>query len=265
MGKNINKLVVNPINYLYIFATEGFISAIADAKTARIIRQKQANQAKLVNVAAIDDKTTYDAAKAEIRQAIIDQFGMTPAQILVDLAQGKNVAGKYWKEGVYGVGDVNTNLTSFTQDNRIKVAEDGRLVSTIGLKVDPIPIYEEDGSIAGFSATVGGNVYTSRKGKSGRFHANTFGSAGSVQYADGTRYMSEKAASVWECIATYGPMVTDLLQWILSLFGFNGSNLITYQNTYPSQDEFTYNDSSLTSGELLLLLGAGYLVYSMNK
>ena len=264
MGKNISKLVVNPINYLYIFATEGFISAIADAKTARIIRQKQANQAKLVNVAAIDDKTTYDAAKAEIRQAIIDQFGMTPAQILVDLAQGKNVAGKYWKEGVYGVGAVQ--LTSFTQDNSVKVDTAGKLLYTgNGVVQAQTPIYGTDGEITGYSATVNGNVFTSRMGADGRFYANTFGSAGSVQFADGTAYNSSKASSVWESIQTYVPMVVSLLQWILSLFGFDGSNLITYQNTYPSQDEFTYNDSKLTSGELLLLLGAGYLVYKMNK
>lgn len=252
----------SPINYLYIFAPDTFINALG-SKTAKIIRQKKANQQQLLKVAAIDNKSTYEVWRDAVYNAIQDQYAMTPAQILVALAEGKDIAGKNWNKGVYGVGAMPQY--TFNQNNGVSVdPKTGKIQINYQNLSSQTPIYGNGGQIIGYAA-IGkdGASYTSAL-SNGQYYANTYGTESTQQYANGSNFTASGSSNVWETILTYIPMISSILSWILSLFGVNTGNLITYQNTYPSQSEFTYS-SGLSNNELLLLAGGAAIVYAATK
>lgn len=250
----------NPINYLYVFAPDNFIDALG-SKTAKIIRQKKLNQAKLLRNAAEGNNSTYDVWRDAVYNSIVDMYGMKPAEILVALAEGKDVAGKNWSKGVYGIGAVRQ--VNYNQNRGVTV--DTKTGKIIGEGITNLsPIYSNGGKITGYSATdAAGNVYTSAK-HGGNYYANTYGTAEVQQYANGQTYQPSESSTIWESIATFIPYVKNLLSWILSLFNVNTSNLITYENTYPSQQEFTYS-SGLSSSELLMLAGGAAVVFAVTQ
>ena len=94
---------------MYIWASKSFLNAI-DAKHATIIRGKQLNQRKLIQLSAKHYGTKEADYLEAIRKAFIDAYGMNPAKALEQLALGKTVAGKNWKEGVYGIGSLSSKF-----------------------------------------------------------------------------------------------------------------------------------------------------------
>lgn len=259
------QITKSPLDYLYIFAPDSFLKQLGN-KVGGIIRSKRTNQVHLLNRIAVDNGSTYEAYRDAISSAIQDQYGMSPAKILVALAEGKNVAGKNWSKGVYGVGATNTLTKTYATDGSVTVDTAGKIMLTSSGKLveAQTPIYEND-TLVGYAATHNGSIYTSVLGADGNFYANTVGTATYQKFADGSEYDGSKARSVWESILTYAPYCIQLIQWILSLIpGVNNRTIITPQNTIPSQSEFTYN-SGVSSNELILLLVGGVALYGLTK
>lgn len=265
------QITASPLDYLYIFAPDSFLQQLG-SKVGNIIYKKKKNQEKLLNTLAVQNGSTLSDYAAAISQAIQTSFGMTPAQILIALAQGKNVAGKDWSAGVYGVGDpLYDKLTTYVGDYSVSVGSNGKIVnsSTGAALPGQTAIYATDATgktyLQGYAATQNGTIFTSlRDSNGGAFYANTVGTATSQTYASGKKYDQSKAASVWEAILTYAPYAMQIIQWIVSLFTGGQTTLITAANTVPSQEEFTYN-SGISSNELLLLVGGGAALYALTK
>lgn len=265
----LSQITASPLDFLYCFATDKFIGKLGK-KVGTIIYNKRANQLKLLNTVAIDNGSTASVYLQAIEKSVADIYGMTPQAILVALAEGKNVAGKNWSKGVYGVGDpLYDKMTTYTQAAGVTVGADGKIVSNGKVLPGQTPIYgvtaDNNTYLQGYAATQNGMTFTSLREANGTtFYANTVGTATSQQYANGRTYDQTKASSVWESILTYLPMVTQIIQWIVSLFGGGQRTLITAANTMPSQEEFTYT-SGVSSNELLLLIGGGAALYALTK
>lgn len=241
---NLERLQKSPIDFLYIFITDKYLKLIKQyigKQAYSTIKSKSANQIRLLSTWAVDDKSSYEVYRDKVATLIQQQYGMTPGAILLDLLSGKPVAGKDWKNGVYGIGA--TPLTTFTQNTDLKVNPSTGALTFKGQELDYSYPTIQDRQTVGFTYSLGGNTYTTKYNTAtGQWYANTYGSADTMQFADGSTYTASKGSSVWETISTAMPLIQKLLNWILSLFG-SGKTLISSENTLPSQEEFMTDDT----------------------
>lgn len=267
-----------PINYLYIFTNDSFIKLVAkyiNKKAAQVIAQKAANQRKYLSTVIYDGTADFNSnAYNDFTNAIQEQYGMTPQTILKKLLSGEEVAGKNWKEGVYGIGKTNNTL-AFSGNASIMVdSATGKVYETASGDDIEIsggtPIYKRKGKktiVSGYSYNIDGKTYTTNVNRDGTFYADSQGDANGTYDAFGNDKGAADFASVWNCVKTCVPMFQKFINWLLSLFG---KTPITQANTQPSQSEFVTEDSgSNTSvasiGIIGTLLIGGALIMGMPK
>lgn len=252
-----------PEAFLYVWADEKAFLRYIDQKHANIIRGKKYNQNKVLRLSADKYGKSYEDYTNAIRQAMIDSYGYTPAQILVKLANGETVAGKNWEAGIYGVGKVSNSFagTAISVD-----PNSGKLLNN-GVEIEgQTAIFNKKG-VSCWSATVDGKKYTSNYRKISKTYSagQMIDSEGNTYNAFGNAVSSIDSSDFWESIIAAGD---KLLNWILSLFGVNqNTELISTENTTPKQQEdgFTTNTSEAGLGTVgIVLLGtaaAGALIY----
>lgn len=234
----IKQAIQKPEAFIYIWADEAKFLRYIDAKHAKIIRGKKANQNKLLELSAEKYGTTKQAYTDAIRQALIDAYGLTPAQILVKLANGDTVAGKNWSEGVYGVGKVSNTFSG----SSVSVDPASGKILNNGVEVEgQTAIFNKKG-VSCYSAVVDGKTYTSNyRAASKQFVASqVVDSEGNVVNASGISITSADSADFWEMIIA---ACEKVINWLISLFGGDKSNteLISVGNTAANQrqDGFT--------------------------
>lgn len=272
-----NDLLKHPADFLYIFATDSYLKYLSSDKQA-IIRQKRANQIKYANTTCVNNNVKYATFTSQLSAKIKEVYGLTPAEILVKLALGYNVAGKDWAGGVYGVGE--TAHATFSNDANITVdGTTGKILQNGTEVANQTPVYSTYGTgknkktyVSGYTATVDGNQYSSQvsgntyKTTPVYYSSNYSTSEGAFNW-DGSTYTQSNAASVWENINTSLPIIQKLIDWIASLFNLN---LVTSaKNTVPQQSEYVYTDGNSSNADILLIGGAvavgAYLLMSDKK
>lgn len=233
----------SPIDFLYAFVTEDFLGLVAEyisTTAARTIRQKRQYQIKYLTIIyGGADKVNYD----EVRELIKGHYGLTPMQILCKLLQGDTVAGKNWREGVYGVG-ATKYMDGYASDANLKVdTATGALIDkSTGQRYQGVATYDKKGNITDYTYSLNGGTYTTKYDKStGKFYANTYGTADNMYYADNSKYSPETASSVWENISTAMPMIENFLNWLSSVMGSFGitGKVATVKETVMSQKELS--------------------------
>lgn len=231
----------SPIDFIYVFATDDFISLVREyigSTAANTIYEKKLRQNKfLANFYGGYKKINYD----EVRSLIVDQYGKNPGTILSLLLQGETVAGKNWKEGVYGVGAIRQD--GFDSSPELMVdTETGTISNKNGTTYQGVATYDKKGNITGYTYQIDGGSYTTQYDKSsGKYYANTYGTADNMYYANNTPYTPATASSVWENISTAMPLIENFLNWIASLassLNLNFSGLTTAK-TVPQQKELS--------------------------
>ena len=257
-----------PANFMYVWADEQQFLAKLDSKTASIIRAKKANQNKVLYLSAEKYNSSYGEYTSAIRTAFINAYGMTPAKALVTLANGGEVAGKNWKEGVYGIGATPRN--NFYQDSTVIVDETTGQIYHNGQNVTSTSgvVY---GKVNGntiatnYSATIDGKTYTSQYNKyKKKYYAGSYSTAdGTTQDANGQEINASDSSSIWEAVIL---SINEFLQWLISLFSGNSKSVetINSSNTLPSQsDGFVTETSSISnaSGVLVAALAVGALLF----
>lgn len=263
MAVNKDYLKKCPIDFIYVFTDDNFLSLVAkyiSAKSANTIQAKRENQRKyLANLYNGYAKINYE----EVSGLIEDQYGYTPEQILSKLLKGETVAGKNWKEGVYGVGKVRQD--GFKQNDQLVVNKaTGEISNRTGSTYTGIATYDNKGNILGYNYQIDGKCYTSIYDKStGEYYANTFGDGDLMQYADGTTYTPSSASNIWEAVNTSISLLTKFIEWIASLI--QGFKPISTKNTIPQQSELltpaTQSSPTLSSvGIVAAALFGGYLL-----
>lgn len=251
----------NPQNFMYIWASDKFLNAIP-SKYASVIRVKRANEEKLLRLSADKYGKTYEEYTSAIRQAFIDTYIMTPAQALVVLAQGGQVAGKDWKEGVYGIGALNT--ATFNGHTEITVRpEDGHILNngadvtdtaktvytTIKKQAVPYQLF----------ATIDNVIYMSQYNKTTKkYYARTYSTAEKTYNArTGNEINPSDNADIWGAVLA---SLETFVNWLISLFaGSTARQTLNAENTLPNQtaDGFVQESGMGDALKVVLLLAAG--------
>lgn len=264
---NLSKqeLLKTPIDVLYIFTNNTFISLVKKymgVSQAKTIAQKAANQRKLLNNIYGSKKEFEEKGYTEIAAAIEAQYGMTPVTILKKLLAGETVAGKNWKEGIYGVGSSNSD--GFIQNSNVKVNTETGMITNKGASMGQgIATYDKKGNAVGYSFTdQDGTQYSSRYDKrTKKWYSNTYSNSEGMAYSDGTKYEASTSSSVWENINTAMPIVQKFIEWLASIFNFTP---ITKKNTIPAQEEFIDRTGGKTNLSTIGIIGmaliGGYLI-----
>lgn len=261
----INEAKQSPVNFLYCWVNDEFLAAIP-SKYANIIAVKRANQRKLLMLSAkkylgsADRWTEYTDA---IRSSFIEAFGMTPVDALVKLAQGQNVAGKNWKEGVFGVGAIKTTKFKGTD---ITVNKTNGYMQQNG-KYLPVydTVYGEDGNPYQqfYYDNATGKTYMSQLAKNGKWYASAVSDNRGVATSEetGSVLTASDSASVWETVIL---KISEFLEWLINLFsGSSEKETLQPSNTLPSQtkDGFATDDPNQagfgTAAALALVAVAG--------
>lgn len=264
-----------PIDYLYLWASDQFISQLG-SKVGKIIKTKKYNQYQTLYKTVVENESAGSASEyleiynqwtTEIAAAIKDTYGITPAQILVKLAMGEEVLGKNFKAGVYGIGEAAT--TTYVQDASYSVDPNSGKILINGIAAtNQTPIYGSGGNITGYSYTEGGYQYQSSY-QNGQYIALSYSNSnGAVQTANGMQFDFTKG-SFWQNANNYMPIVNAILSWVSSIVNsfYPNRTLLTAQNTVPQQSEWIEVESENNNGLLIAggILAAGVLIATMGN
>lgn len=272
--KTLADLKKCPIDFIYLWASDSFISRLGSK--GKIIRQKKYYQYQTLWKTMAENETfdtseegqtKYNDWANEIAKAIKSTYNISPGDILVQLAMGKEVLGKNWSAGVYGIGTAE-DPQSFSQNSEVTVnATTGLIMGSDGTQLSgQTPIYGADGNIAGYSVLYNGAQYQSVK-SGDSYVAYAYSTDSGVQYANGTLYDATKG-SFWQNADNYMPIVDKILSWVSSIVSllFPDRTVLTTQNTVPKQTEWIENESD--SGNTWLIAGgvvvAGLLLTMAN-
>lgn len=253
----------HPSEFLYIFATDEFLQYI-DARHRATIVGKRANQYKVLLLSAKHYNVTPETYTNAIRAGFIDIYDMTPAQALVTLAQGGEVAGKNWAKGVYGIGALKRS--DFVQDPTISVDPVTGAILKSGVKVsnDSTAIYGRvKGAVTAtnYSYNVDGKTYTSQL-INGKYYAGQYSYGDLLQNADGKAISAADSSSIWESVLMW---LDELWEKIVALFASDEEKeirQITPENTVPQQSDGFVTEAGISSSTLFLALGATAIVAS---
>lgn len=267
MELTIEQAKQHPADFMYIWADENNFLRYINKKYASIIRVKKANQRKLLLLSAEKYGTTLDAYTSAIREAFVETYGQTPASALVILAQGGEIAGKNWSEGVFGIGALPTSFSNYEINGQAVTVD--ATTGAIMLGAQDITdaskdVYTKSGKktivYQRFSKDMSGVRFMSQYSKTQKKYAPRTWSDdhGSYSARTGKTVSASDGASIW------GNVLESLqvfVNWILSLFGVSvpERETLNTENTLPNQKEdgFVQESGLLDATGLLLILAAG--------
>lgn len=280
----IEEACKRPECFMYVWAKEDFLKAI-DAKYAKIIRGKQANQKKVLMLSAekyLGDFSRVKEYYEKIGNAFMDAYGMTPYEALIVLAQGGTVAGKNWQEGVYGVGALGTSTFKnvMVDDQPVTVDpttghifvgskditdESKTVYKEIKGEAKPYQLFSESGAFVFMS-----QYYKSAK----KYYAQSYTDADgkTCSASTGIGIGTSDGADIWGNVEMGWDWLKKILSWLLSIFGISTEEksveTLNPSNTLPNQnnDGFVSKAGMSTVGIVLLCAAAaGTLLMSKGK
>lgn len=254
----------NPAEFLYLYATETFLSKI-DAKSAAIIRKKQSNQFKVLMAVCDKEGVQYADVVKQLNQIMIESFGYKATTILKMLAEGQEVAGKNWSKGIYGIGSIGDTYEGFTGTDITVNSQTGKLMQG-GVEISgQTAIYGKNSTT--YTAVVNGTTYTSQYNKkAGNYSAGTYTTeAGKTFNPTGKETGLAGFSNIWSSIESYKPMFENILNWLKSLFPamFEGREAITKKDTVPSQKDGFTQSSGLDVATVGIFAGIAAVVYAL--
>lgn len=269
--KTLANVLQCPIDFIYLWASDGFIAQLGSK--ARIIKEKKYNQYHTLWKIMVDNVKSNNSADLQdayidwtnqIADAIKNTYGMTPAVILQKLAMGEDVLGKNWKQGVYGIGEVQS---TFSQNNAVTVDGSTGKIMVNGVAADgQVPIYGANGVVTGYSYydKTANAQFQSGVNANGQYGAACYSNESGVQSATGGAF-DQSTGSFWQNAANYIPLIQRVIEWLVSLFGSGDRVVLTRQNTVPEQTEWVEENNGnggLIAGGLAL---AGLALITMEK
>lgn len=265
----------SPASFMYIFATDEFLSYI-EPKYAYIIKGKRSNQVKILMLSAdkyLGDEKKWTEYGEAIRSAFIEMYGMQPIEALSILAQGGSVAGKNWKDGIYGIG-ATANIDFGKSVNGASVycnSQDGHIYAgTLDITDESKTVYK---TIKGqaipyqlFSRETDGMTFMSQYNKTRKqYDAQSYSTPdGEFSARTGAALTGINGGDIWGTIIMY---LERFAEWLISIFvkEEDQKQPITAANTLPSQtgDGFVQQAGMSTGAKIALALAAGgALLYS---
>lgn len=238
MANLIQSFKDNCSNFLYIFIADDAAREVFS--NAPVILKKRQNQIAYVTQAAKMSKYSYDELKKAIGDAIVEVYGKTPGEVLLDVANGKNV---------YSLKQVTNNSIS-------GICGIGAIDSNTGY-----PVGKNQNNYATVLDTVDGDPI-------GRFDLST---GKQVSYYDKSSGTWRKGATptndpnsrnMWANNINWNNIIMAIINLIGSLFGVRkAQNIASYQSDgwYGVTQNTTQN--SINNVLPILLLGVtGYML-----
>lgn len=246
-----------PADWIYLFASDSFIARLSGEYRSTVYK-KNVLQRKYVNTCAVDSNEKFEDWRAKIGDSFKNIYGITPQEALNRLASGENVAGKNWKEGVYGIGKL---YEAFSQNSTITVnADTGKLMQGGSELSGQTAVYSGNGKVVGYTVNIGGANYQSMK-SGGQYYAGTYSTQEGAFNADGSIYQPQTSQSIFQSMTAWMPMIQQFVQWIMSLFNFQA---IQPRQVVAQQSDWvkTKNDSDTW---LWFIAGAGIIALLFGK
>ena len=256
--KIINGILKSPADFIYLFASDSFIAKLSGSYR-RTVYNKNILQRKYVNTMSIKAGMTYEDVRNKIGANFEETYDITPQTALVRLASGRDVAGKNWKEGIYGVGA--TYRDGWTQNSSVTVDKTTGKILQNGQEVSgQTGVYTGSGKTTGYTVTIDGVQYQSQK-HGGSYYAGSYGTTEGVYNADGSVYQASNAESIFQNLFTYLPMFQSLLEWFFSLMNIQP---IRAQNVVATQSDWVKTKNDADSW-LWFIAGAGIIAWLFKK
>ena len=258
----INEACKYPQNFMYIWADEQKFLQYIPKEFADKIRVKKANERKLLMLSAEKYNTTLNAYTEAIRNAFIDAYNVTPAEALVILAQGGQIAGKNWSEGVFGIGSLYTNTFNGHAEVTVR-PEDGHIIKGGQDMTDTSKtVYstiKKQAVAYNLFATIDSITYCSQYNKTTKkYYAYTYSNAeGTYNARTGNTVNASDTSDIWGSILS---SLEKFLTWLINLFaGSSATSTLSAENTLPSQsaDGFVQESGMGDALKIALLLAAG--------
>ena len=253
------KLLKSPADWIYLFASDSFISHLSGAYRQTVYK-KNILQRKYVNTWAQNCGATFEAWRSQIGDAIKNTYGMTAQEVLVRLASGQNVAGKNWKEGVYGIA--GNKYEAFTQNTSITVdASTGKLMQGGSEITGQTAVYSSNGkTVEGYTVSLDGKTYQSMRTGS-QYYAGTYSTSEGAFNADGSAYNPTTCASIFQNMTAWFPFIQSFVSWIMSIMNIapiQASTVVARQDDWIK----TTNDKDTW---LYFVAGAAIIALLMKK
>lgn len=267
MELTIEQAKKHPADFMYLWADEKRFLRYIKKEYASVIRVKKANQHKLLLLSAEKYGKTYEEYTTAIKEAFIETYDMKPAEALVILAQGGEVAGKNWAEGMFGIGALPTSFSNYEVNGQLVTVD--ATTGAIMLGAQDITdttrdVYSTSGKktivYQRFSKDVNGVRFMSQYHKLQKTYAPQSWSDDNGAYSakNGNAISASDGASIWGNVLE---SIQIFLNWILSLFGVSAPEreTINTENTLPNQkaDGFVQESGMVDATGLLLILAAG--------
>lgn len=240
MANLIQSFKDNCSNFLYIFITDDAAREVFS--NAPVILKKRQNQIAYVIQAAKLSKYSYNEIRDAIGNAIVDMYGKKPGEILLDIANGKNVYSlKEVRSNIAGIGaasigkiNIQTGYPEGKNKNKYTVVVDPETNQTIG-------VFELNG----------GKQVSYYDPKTGLFKAGK------------TPSDNKESRNMWVNNIDWNNIITAIINLIGRLFGVReAQNIASYQSDgwYGVTQNTTQNSTNNILPIALLAVAGYYLV-----
>lgn len=268
-----NKLRKQAANCLYCFIEDNELNARNFGRYLRYVTAKRNSQLAYIKGLAVANATNREyLLNSVIYNELKAIYGMTPKQVIVELANGNSVKGLNWSEGVYGcigdvtdpssfgnliIGNVNTNRYSLDTVN-------GICTDTItGTQIKGTPVYGKKGLESVSFYDQANNVTLQANFKKGAYKAYSVSDGTNTLKTNG-KALTQYDGEMWTNILNVLAEVKDLISGLATMLSGE-----TAQSLSPAQvadgwyePASSSTNSGLTTAALLgggLLLGATIL------
>ena len=242
MANLIQSFKDNCSNFLYIFIADDAAREVFS--NAPVILKKRQNQIAYVTQAAKMSKYSYDELKKAIGDAIVEVYGKTPGEVLLDVANGKNV---------YSLKEVRSNIAGIGSIGKINVRTgypEGKDKDKYTVVVDP----ETNQTIGIFELNGGKQV-------------SYFDSKTGLYMAGATPSTNKESRNMWANNINWNNIIMAIINLIGSLFGVRkAQNIASYQSDgWYGVTQNTTQNSTNNILPILLLGVAGYMLVTSNE
>lgn len=265
-----NKLRKQAANCLYCFIENNELTKKNFGRFLPYVAAKRDAQLRYLKGLAVANATNREYLLNDlIKQEIINIYGMTPKQVIYQLANGNSVKGLNWAEGIYGckVGEANPSFGNLMvggiNTNRYQLdTVNGICTDTItGKTLAGTSVYGKKGleSVSYFDAA--NNVTLQANYKKGAYTAYSVSDGTNTLKTDG-KALTQFDGELWTNIANVLGQIKDLISSLATYL--SGETAQTLSPAQVADGWYTEESSSsgLTTAALLgggLLLGATIL------
>ena len=225
-------------NLIYAWISENNLKYFA-SKYSQVIARKRAYQLQFMANIARQANVSGSEVTNYVENCIVEIYGKKPSEIVYLLAQGQTIAGRNWKRGIYGIGELSSGTTSFSGSDYTVNSETGDILLNGKImtkrrrcntyQTEYIQTYDDKGNLKTDKGRVyleGKTYYDKSSGKSyssvlndetGKYEVRCV-TDGDTRIASDGRALSADACTFFENAQDFVTIIGNFLKNILAMF-----------------------------------------------